>query len=169
MHIVWGTALYGKVDEVPRVCHVATLFGHLYHVPLVPLGSYAVFSQDKTGVRGAALPLSYKSVFAAWLRTGIIVAAFAAFIASAWLFGQHRPAWGMGLVLLCATGICSHYASYHVPWLMRASYDRARQIATHCELSPMALLMIEVAYGRLTADQADAELKRWQMEAEATL
>lgn len=167
MHIVWGTALYGKTDEVPQLCHVATRFGHVYHVPLVPLESYAVFSQDETGICGMALPLSYKSIFVAWLRTGIVFAAAAAFFLSAIQFVQHRPAWGMGLMLLCAAGVCLHYATYHISWLTRATYERARQIATHCDFNPMSLLMIEVAYGRLTAHQADVQLQRWQAEAAA--
>src|SRR6266540_5163364 len=34
--IVRGTGLYGKVDEVPKLFHVATLFRQAWFVPIVP-------------------------------------------------------------------------------------------------------------------------------------
>ena len=45
MVIVWGTLEAGKVDEVPKLFHVETRFGHVYYLPLIPLGSVAVFEK----------------------------------------------------------------------------------------------------------------------------
>jgi hypothetical protein len=39
MIIVWGSRLYGKVDAVPGLFHVATRFGHIWYLPLIPMGS----------------------------------------------------------------------------------------------------------------------------------
>jgi len=39
MVIVWGSRLYGKVDVVPGFFHVATRFGHVYYLPLIPTQS----------------------------------------------------------------------------------------------------------------------------------
>ena len=36
MVFVFGSRLYGKVDEVPGIGHVATKFAHFDYMPLVP-------------------------------------------------------------------------------------------------------------------------------------
>ncbi|QRN93605.1 hypothetical protein JRI60_31070 [Archangium violaceum] len=42
---VRGTWLFGKVDVVPELGHVATKFFHINLVPLVPIESYFVVVQ----------------------------------------------------------------------------------------------------------------------------
>ena len=51
MIIVWGTKLYGKVDEVPGMFHVATRFFHLWYIPLVPLSSAVTMIVAASSVR----------------------------------------------------------------------------------------------------------------------
>src|SRR3954468_4659567 len=70
MLIIWGSRLYGKVDEVPGMFHVATKFGHLWYIPLIPIGSHIVLEQSGRSWRGMPVGLSGKSVLAAWLRGG---------------------------------------------------------------------------------------------------
>lgn len=69
-----GSGLYGKVDHVPGLFHVATEFFHINWVPLVPLRSHLIVeagqsTPSKTGVR---VPLSWKSVLVAWGRLGLL-------------------------------------------------------------------------------------------------
>ena len=76
MIFVFGTRLFGKVDEVPGLFHVATRFGHLNFLPLVPVQSYVILSQQGGSFQGVAIPLSGKSILIAWARAvGVIAAA----------------------------------------------------------------------------------------------
>lgn len=66
--IVWGTKLYGKVDEIEGVGFVATQFWHLMWIPLVPLDSYFVTHEERHRFEGASLGLSTKSVIVGYTR-----------------------------------------------------------------------------------------------------
>jgi hypothetical protein len=68
MAVVFGSRLYGKVDHVKGLFHVATKFGHLDYFPLFPMGSWVVTEQSGNGWRGVPIPVSIKSVFMGWLR-----------------------------------------------------------------------------------------------------
>ena len=68
MIIIWGSKLFGKTDEVPELFHVATKFGHLWYIPLIPLGSHLVLEESDEGWRGLELPMSGKSVRLATFR-----------------------------------------------------------------------------------------------------
>src|SRR4051812_36121775 len=68
MYIVWGSKLMGKCDVVPGLFHVATKFGHVYYLPLIPTGSFAVLAQDGTSFRGVPVSMSFKSIMLAWAR-----------------------------------------------------------------------------------------------------
>ena len=52
MVVVYGTKLCGRVDHVPGVFYVATKFAHCWYLPLVPLGSYAVFEESSDEFSG---------------------------------------------------------------------------------------------------------------------
>src|SRR5262245_19176349 len=73
MILIYGSRLYGKTDEVKGLFHVATKFGHLWYLPLFPLGSHLVFERTENGWRGVPLSLQWKSVLLAWARTGMVV------------------------------------------------------------------------------------------------
>src|SRR5262245_61154141 len=75
MIFIWGSRLYGRVDEVPGLFHVATRFGHLWYIPLIPMGSTVIFEKSGNSYRGVPIGLSAKSFLVAWLRAGLIVAA----------------------------------------------------------------------------------------------
>jgi hypothetical protein len=49
MILIWGSGMYGKCDEVPGICHVATQFGHLWYIPLIPTGTYAIIEKLDDG------------------------------------------------------------------------------------------------------------------------
>ncbi|MBL0695919.1 hypothetical protein [Comamonas sp. JC664] len=127
--IIWGTRLFGKVDAVPGLGYVATKFGHINFVPLIPLESWLVMSEEGNGWRGQAIPFSWKSVLVAWGRVALIVASVVTFFAG---LGRHGgnglhaswPVWM--LTLLCIAAII---ASYFWAGIAKASPERALEIA----------------------------------------
>jgi hypothetical protein len=74
MFIHFGQSLFGKVDQVPGLFHVATKFFHLDFFPLIPTGSYLVVEQSHTP-REIALPWKAKSILCAWLRLALMAGA----------------------------------------------------------------------------------------------
>src|SRR5262245_13761922 len=164
MIIVWGTTHAGKVDEVPGgMFHVVTQFGHLYYIPLIPTGSFVVLEKHADGgFRGAAIPLSGKSLLVGWLRGGstvTIVGSAIALIGSIVSKDAAPFAWVVALMIgLIATGVL--VATYRLKFFTQASYERALELARHLQWNDTGLLMLEVAYGRMNSDQAAAELAR---------
>jgi hypothetical protein len=74
MVVVWGSGLYGTVDRVPGLCYVATRFGHLWYIPLIPLGSYLILDlPGDSGTRGRSIPLSMKSLLFGWIRAACVI------------------------------------------------------------------------------------------------
>src|SRR5262249_49788159 len=75
MIFIWGFRLFGRVDEVPGIFHVATKFFHIWYIPLIPVGSHLVLGRTSTGAFGKAVPFRFKSVILAWARALCVVAA----------------------------------------------------------------------------------------------
>src|SRR5258708_7674417 len=75
---VWGERLYGAVDRVPGVLHVATSFGHAYYFPAVPGKTYIVVEPKENGAQRKYIPIerNAKSVTFAYLRALALVAGF---------------------------------------------------------------------------------------------
>ncbi len=88
MIYVFGTRMYGKVDQVPGLFHVATQFFHIQFIPLVPVKSWLVFDATMDGGNFRGIPLGWhgKSIFFAWLRFGSFIAGVLAAI-GATVFG----------------------------------------------------------------------------------
>ena len=78
MLIVWGKRLYGAVDRVPGVLHVATSFGHAYYFPAIPGDTYIVVEPRESGEQRKYIPIERngRSVLTAYLRALAIVAGF---------------------------------------------------------------------------------------------
>jgi hypothetical protein len=74
MFVHAGVHLYGKVDQVPGLLHVATEFVHLEFIPLVPLRSF-VFLEGN--IERIPVALSGKSVFFGYLRAALVLGAVA--------------------------------------------------------------------------------------------
>lgn len=165
MVIIWGTTHAGKVDEVPGMFHVVTQFGHLYYVPLIPVGSYVVLQKNSDGgFQGSSIPISFKSWLVAWLRAGCILATIACGVAAVVVLAdaQNNPGnftWIIPL-FIAAGAITTLVLSYKLQFFTRASYERAVYLGKYVGLTEMGMLMIEVAYQRLSPEQADAELAR---------
>jgi hypothetical protein len=77
--IVYGIRKYGRCDDLGAEAggdiHVATKFFHIWFIPLVPTSSFLVLGEEGDGFRGISIPMSGKSVFAAYFRTGMVVLA----------------------------------------------------------------------------------------------
>jgi hypothetical protein len=163
MVIIWGTTHAGKVDEVPGMFHVVTQFGHLYYIPLIPTGSYIVLDKNSDGgFRGVSIPISFKSWLVAWLRAACVVGTIAMTILTAVMLAdvQRHPFNWIGPLFLDAVLITLLVLSYKLKFIKQASYERAIDLARRVGLTEMGMLMIEVAYGRMSAAQADAELAK---------
>ena len=168
MIIIWGSRMCGVVDQVPHICHVATRFGHVYYIPLIPTQSYIVLEQQGDSFYGKAIGLSGKSVLVAWLRAALVVGALVAAVATIVAVARHDPllaaAWAILVVVLAA----AYFVTTRWRALTHASYERAVQLGEMVGLSPEGRLMIEVAYGRMTAEQADAELEKLEQQIAAS-
>ena len=155
MIVFFGSQFYGKVDKVPMLGHVATSFFYIQFVPLIPLGSYLVLED---GQGSLSVGFSFKSLLVAWLRTALVIGAFALLIAGIIAIGD-RSTLGMaacfGGMAFCAAAM---FGSYYVPLVGQASFERAMQLADQVGVRPEFRLTLEVHYGRKTADQADVEL-----------
>lgn len=67
---VHGERMYGYVDRVPGLCHVATQFFHFNFVPIFPLGSYLIQENAPVsqGIQGRRIGMSLKSVLVGYFR-----------------------------------------------------------------------------------------------------
>ncbi|MEZ6129078.1 MAG: hypothetical protein R3C59_10365 [Planctomycetaceae bacterium] len=65
-----GDDFFGKVDHVPGQFFVATRFLHYLWIPIVPRESYVI--RDDISRSMIRIPLRWKSVFLAWLRTFLL-------------------------------------------------------------------------------------------------
>jgi hypothetical protein len=160
MVIIWGVRFAGKVDAVPKVGHVATRFFHLYYVPLIPVGTYLVTDEREDAFSGLPLPWSFKSILVGWLRTaGIVSFAPALFLLFSGLGRGDVPRAGAGVLIMFLAAIVL-WLCYRLKSITTASYERAMDLANRLGLGPEHRLLLEVSYGRMTADQAERELVR---------
>jgi hypothetical protein len=68
--IIFGEKSYGKVDRVPGVSYVVTIFAHLNFLPLIPVRSFLVVEGTEEGgqFRGKQVSVCLKSVLAGYVR-----------------------------------------------------------------------------------------------------
>lgn len=169
MIIIWGVRFAGKVDAVPQVGHVATRFFHLYYVPLIPVGTFLVTDERDDAFSGLPLPLSPKSILVGWLRTAGIVA----FLPALYLLGTGMSKGdlakaGLGVLMMVLAAVVL-WCCYRMKSITTASYERAMDLARRIGLSPEHLLLLEVSYGKMTAEQAERELIRvYEASSQAT-
>jgi hypothetical protein len=158
MVIIWGSMNAGKVDQAPGgMFHVMTQFGHVYYLPLIPTGSYLVLEQNADGFQGMPIPLSFKSILTAWLRAGSIVAMIVTVIMTMIFLADIKAnpvAWVLP-ILACLAAFATVFLTYKLKFFTQASYERAKELAGMLGMNEVGLLMLEVAYGRLTAEQAE--------------
>lgn len=163
MIVVWGTKLYGKVDEIEGIGHVATQFGHLFWIPLIPMGSYFVTSETRYQFEGTPIGTNAKSVLAGYGRVFSVLFLLSGLGAVGALLDPHevlepervRSAKIMIGLALFSIPIC--IASY-----MRstrfADYDTAKQLAERVGLDQRMHTYIDFCYHQISEEEADRRL-----------
>jgi len=70
MIFIHGSGLYGKCDHLPKLFYVATRFGHIWYMPLIPWQSYLVIdgTESRKDFSGCPIGLSAKSILLAYFR-----------------------------------------------------------------------------------------------------
>jgi hypothetical protein len=167
MIIIWGTKLYGKVDAVPGMFHVATTFFHMWYIPLIPTGSAVVFEETKGGWRGVKIGMSGKSVLLTWARLGLFIAAITLIVAGCVAINDLRPAMAIGIaqIVVGAIAAAAVIATFVMPMFTKASYERAVQIAEKVGMREEGLVMIELAFKRVSEEDAAQTLRELRSSA----
>jgi hypothetical protein len=142
MFFIFGHRLFGKVDQVPGVLHVATQFYHVNYLPLYPVKSYIIREEDGLGV---PIPLNYRSMLMAWARFGLLglaVVFAVATILAALRGSEHVFLYG-GFCLPAAWAWI--LLSKH-PTCCAATFDRAEHLANCAGLSAGAKARLQSLY-----------------------
>lgn len=157
MIVFYGTQLFGKVDKVPMLGHVATSFFYLQFVPLVPLGSYLVLEDGQEQI---SVGFSLKSLLIAWLRTAMVFGAGGLAIAGIITLSDSELPLAVGCLSLAGFCVVGMIGSYYIPLVSSASYERAMALADQVGATAEFRLTLEVHYGRKSAQQAEMELAK---------
>jgi hypothetical protein len=162
MIIIWGSKFYGKTDEVPGLFHVATQFGHLWYIPLFPMGSHLVLEERDSLWRGIGIPLSLKSVLLGWGRPGSVIAAVVAAIRA--LNERRDPDAGIIAACVCAAAIVVFLVIKFSRGLRFATYERARALAEVAGLNEKGKILIDLHFGMVSEAQAREKLLKAEAE-----
>ena len=132
--VVFGSTLYGKVESVPGVCHIATRFLHVFFVPLFPTGSWLVVDDRELldgGAESVRLPaMHWGSVGVAWLRFFLLLAVFVLGIISATKLGLDRPlSQTLPVILLGVACLVGFVVSYRLTRARPQSLDALRGVS----------------------------------------
>jgi hypothetical protein len=150
--IVFGTRMYGKVDQVPGLFHLATEFFHINFVPLGPTRSFLML--DGPGNQGIRVGLSGKSILFAYLRAFFVVVCAVALLGG--LTDGARQQGGALIALSVAIGCVPLFFLTYL--LSRPSPLRAFRLATQAGL-PMGMLAEHYAK-TLTPEQLEDLVRR---------
>lgn len=166
--IILGARMFGKVDEVPGLFHVATRCAHIWYIPLLPMGGSMIMLEpvDKGG-RGVPIPLDTKSMLTAWLRGFLIAGAFVALIMGVKQIVDKPQNVPLGIGLICLAPLLAVGAV--MMWKMRsithAKYERAVAIAQKVGFNEEGMVMIEMAFGRVSAAEGAEVLAQLRADA----
>jgi hypothetical protein len=167
MLVIHGSRLYGKVDQVPGLFYVATMFFHVQFIPLIPYQSFLVLDAPKKAGqgRGTRIGLSGKSIFFAWLRTvfllaGVILAGSTLVCATELLQARGGRQYEVLAVVAGFALICFlvFWASYR---LSRPRITRALGLASQAGIPP------EVLAQHFADRLSDAELEKLERFAQS--
>jgi hypothetical protein len=141
MYVHVGTELYGKVDRVPGLFHVATEFVHVWFLPLVPRRSFLVREETADGKARSPvrIPLSSRSILIAWTRTVLSLIGLVLPIFSVIHYRQVQQGIGrepslsvvfLAISAMCFLGLCATYR------FTRASPLRALELGARAKIPP---------------------------------
>ena len=155
MILIWGSTFYGKTDEVPGLFHVATRFGHLWYIPLIPLGSYLLLQDGGDESHGVQVPFSFKSLALGWLRAGTVLLAIFALIGG---IATAQEGGGWSLFGTAGLAVAGFVVLKFGRAFRHASYDRATELEQLIGLSEAGQVMLDVHYGMIDEREAEARL-----------
>ncbi len=138
----FGKRLYGFVDGIPGVFHVATFFYHVAWFPVVPVESW-IFVTDSCGydeARSMPIGLNLQSVVVGWVRAIIIVIGALAILAclgvlTAAVAGRASLS-DLGVAFALVIGAVVLYRLTGI--ISVASHSRAEQLALKAGFPPNA-------------------------------
>lgn len=157
MIIIWGSRLYGRADEVPGLFHVATRFGHLWFIPLIPMGSHLVLGRNAGRFVSVPLGLDPKSMLLAWGRTGSLFGGIAAGVAAMIQAGEPRPGpWWIPAIVSVLLLALSAALCFAKPFRY-ASYRRAVELSEKAGFNDEGKVRLEAIFGNISQQEA-AEL-----------
>jgi hypothetical protein len=146
--IIFGTRLYGKVDQVPGLFHLATEFFHIQFIPLGPTRTFLVM--EGPGGGGVRMGLSGKSILFAYLRAFLVVVCI---VAGYWAYQDKHDR----TTALCVAG-ASALLFFGTYFLSRPNALRAYRLAMKAGL-PMEMLAEHYAK-TLSPDQLEDLARR---------
>ncbi|RKI28108.1 hypothetical protein D7Y27_41125 [Corallococcus sp. AB004] len=159
--VIFGSRLFGKVDEIPGLGFVATKFGHINFVPLIPLEGWLVTAEEGDGWRGQAIPMSGKSVLVAWARFLFIVAGLISLVVGFVAFGDHEQTDAIVPGVLALSCIAGLIASYKWKWVTHASPERAMEIAREAGIGEEGLDQLRRMYAASEAATVAVPVQPW--------
>lgn len=148
MVIVWGSKLMGKVDVVPGLFHVATKFGHLWYLPLIPTGTFVVLSESGDSFQGVPVSMSFKSIAFAWLRAFLVIQAVAAVLWVVMMAADGKPGEWVGPAVYAAVVCALGWFVTRSKVCTQASAKRAAQLAEQIGLSDAGVEHLLKVYGQ---------------------
>jgi hypothetical protein len=156
MILIYGSRMYGRVDEVPGFFYVTTKFGHLWYFPLIPLESRLILEKTSQGAIGVSIPLSWKSILLAWVRAGSLVCGLGSLL-PALALAENGGNWlapaTTGAIAFVVLLFSLRYTGFR-----RASYEKAKTLGDHVRLSEAGKIAIDLAYGQITEEEAKRAL-----------
>ena len=167
MLIIWGTRLYGRCDEVGGMFHIATRFFHVWYIPLIPMGSVVVLERSANSWRGVSVGLSGKSVFAAYARGWSFVGAVLLFIFGMTMLNDRRPDIAAAVIGFSLSAVCLVIGAlaWAGPWFKKAKYERAIALAERIGVKEEGLVLIELAFNRISEQDAKEALDALHADA----
>jgi hypothetical protein len=157
---VSGTRLYGKVDEVPGLGHVATVFFHINFVPLIPTKTWFVLDQTSEGWNGAPISMSGKSVLVAWMRTACVLAFLVGGLFTFISVDRNTGERDWATPASCAVAGVLGFVGLRTRPFMKASYERALELAEPLGLTPTGKAMLDLAYEQISEAECQAILEK---------
>jgi hypothetical protein len=156
-----GTELFGSIDRVPGICHVATRFDHVFLFPFIPSRSYLLLWPVRgRKARGIRIRMRWRSVFLAWgrgllLTTSVVCIFLTVIFAAAAEQRRAREAddtiserigWeDPALVFAVAFSV---FLSSYLPAFTRANFERAIELGQIFGLDEPTMKRIYEIYGR---------------------
>ncbi|MCA9258691.1 MAG: hypothetical protein KDA61_05810 [Planctomycetales bacterium] len=163
MFVIYGSKLYGKVDEIDGVGHVATQFAHLFWIPLLPLKSYFVTEQRGSEFAGTPVGLNIKSVAMAYVRAFSIVFVIAGIGGLNGLLHPEEARDARQLqnfkVMVSLAGFALPLSVVtHMRFMRTATYEDAKGWAEKLQFDSRLRTCIEYAYDKIGREEAERRL-----------